>query len=542
MAKSLRLFDSWMFYKKKNNKMKKVISMVMLLLATGSAMAADLWNGVSSDKSWYDGSKDELYVYTAAQLKGLADLVNNDSVTFEGKTIYLMDDLDMGYNEWTPIGNRRWSPRTFMGTFDGCDHQIARLMVRSRESDNYYNLGYGFFGSVKEAEVRNLRLAIDILFQETSYSGSYLAGGLVASGSCNAKRIFADVNIQIYSDVNAQGLECGGVFGSVAGNLEEVSLKGAFTQYSQSWFPSLYIGSLARSCQSVQRCQSSFDINVRDVSQPFVAGLAYSCNSIFDAIYTGSISTNTYYQNGGFLYGIAAFADETLQNCIFAPTSLSLNGGVYQYPVAIGGGEKVLNCYYLSNYTYMNDGKGIPITQEQLQSGNAMSGFDTSVWEFNAGHYPGLIALKQLYDIFVPTTNGKISFRVKEGDAATIKVQADKDWRVLTVLLDGVDITSSLLNGSYTIEAVNENHEISVVYEQINSGVREAVTRQEPLVRIVDGHCVEIGNVVAGSCASLYDMDGKLLFSKRVRQGEILNLERGVYIMKVGGRSYKFAI
>ncbi|MBR1548354.1 MAG: hypothetical protein IJ637_06485 [Prevotella sp.] len=523
--------------------MKKEACVSLFLLACVSAMAADLWDGLSSDKSWYDGSKTELYVYTGAQLKGLADLVNNDSITFEGKTICLMDDIDMGYNEWIPIGNARiWNPRTFMGTFDGGEHKITRLMVRTRETDNFRNLGYGFFGSTKDAEVRNLSIDVDVNLREASPSGYYRVGGLVASGSCNAKHIFANVNIRIDSNVNAQELECGGVFGDVAGDLEDVLLEGGYMQYSQSWFSMLYIGSLAKNCQNIKRCKSSFSINMRDVSQPQIGGLAYWCNSISDAIYTGAISTNTYYQNGGMLKGIAVMADGVLQNCIFAPSSITLNGGVYQYPFAIGGGEKVLNCYYLSGYAYMNDGKGIPITLEQLQSGNALSDFNPSVWEFKAGNYPIITTLKQQFDISVPTANGKISFRVKEGDSATIRIQADREWKVLTVYVDGIDVTTNIQNGSYRFEEVKENHEINVVYEQLSNGIRVSESHDQPLLRVIEGNCVEISNVKTGSIAKLYDLDGRIILSRKVSSGEVMNLKHGTYILKVGNKSFKFSI
>ena len=76
-----------------------------------------------ADTSWYDGDESDttFYISTAAELAGLAKIVNDGTDTFEGKTVYLTNDIsladDSGYlRRWTSIGTY---DHPFMGSFSG---------------------------------------------------------------------------------------------------------------------------------------------------------------------------------------------------------------------------------------------------------------------------------------------------------------------------------------------------------------------------------------------------------------------------------------
>ena len=56
---------------------------------------AKTW-GDKADTSWYvHETESEYHIKTAEQLAGIAKLVNEGTVTFEGKTVYLDNDLDL---------------------------------------------------------------------------------------------------------------------------------------------------------------------------------------------------------------------------------------------------------------------------------------------------------------------------------------------------------------------------------------------------------------------------------------------------------------
>ena len=107
------------------------------LLGVSMYAAAETWDG-TIDTDWYTkaedgtGTADKPYeISTAAQLAGLAKLVNDGTAEFSGKTIKLVEDIDLDNREWTPIGNENenWDGYAFKGTFDGDGHTIRNLNV-----------------------------------------------------------------------------------------------------------------------------------------------------------------------------------------------------------------------------------------------------------------------------------------------------------------------------------------------------------------------------------------------------------------------------
>ena len=164
--------------------MKKRIGSLLLILALcftllpTAALAAEnsaaTWNG-TADTSWYTGheSETEYHITTAEQLAGLAQLVNDKtaSVSFEGKTIYLDNDLDLSGCQWTPIGNGSNFGRYFAGTFDGQYHKITNLHHHSTGDELIRN---GLFGVVSDGGTLKNLLVIDA--DIASNDGSLLAG------------------------------------------------------------------------------------------------------------------------------------------------------------------------------------------------------------------------------------------------------------------------------------------------------------------------------------------------------------------------------
>lgn len=117
---------------------------------TIEAKAAD-----AVDTSWYDNRTEgqtEFTITTAAQLRGLAELVNKNKDTFLGCKIKLGKDIDLNNEQWTPIGKAH----EFNGEFNGQGHTIYNLkeseIEDANEEANYIKAG--LFGNVEGISVK----------------------------------------------------------------------------------------------------------------------------------------------------------------------------------------------------------------------------------------------------------------------------------------------------------------------------------------------------------------------------------------------------
>lgn len=131
----------------------------------------EIWDG-SAEKPDTDPDDANTYLITTpAELAWVAEQVNSKTEYFEGKTILLMNDIDLSGSYWTPVGNVTDYPTvTFKGTFDGQNHIISNLTA----SDNA--AGYaaaGLFGSIL-GTVKNVTLK-DVNIRSTHYAGAVVA-------------------------------------------------------------------------------------------------------------------------------------------------------------------------------------------------------------------------------------------------------------------------------------------------------------------------------------------------------------------------------
>ena len=117
--------------------------------------AADAWDG-TVDTSWYKADQTSFEISNGKELAGLAAIVNGNASgitksNFEGKTITLTADIDLGNKEWTMIGTNNAS--AFRGTFDGNGKTISNLVLSAGVQNNAF-FGYTY-GQVKNFTIKS---------------------------------------------------------------------------------------------------------------------------------------------------------------------------------------------------------------------------------------------------------------------------------------------------------------------------------------------------------------------------------------------------
>jgi putative cell wall-binding protein len=150
------------------------------------------WDG-TADTSWYEGHEsDASYtLFDAADLAGVASLVNTSTADFEGKTLTLANNIDLAGEDWTPIGVPSQTYNVphlrFRGTFDGAGHTVGGLFINTTLTEADAAKSYqALFAVVDGATIKDLTVtgAVTVTGNFSTYVSwvTYVAG-IVARAS-----------------------------------------------------------------------------------------------------------------------------------------------------------------------------------------------------------------------------------------------------------------------------------------------------------------------------------------------------------------------
>ena len=133
---------------------------------------------VYEDGKVIGGQYDSIAINNVEEFKQFRDNVNNGN-SYENKYVYLTSDLNLGNEEWEPIGyleeenasmtNENNKP--FSGVFNGNGHEITGLKINST------NKVVGLFGIVKNGQIKNLGIGAGCTVKGSKYE-SILVGVL----------------------------------------------------------------------------------------------------------------------------------------------------------------------------------------------------------------------------------------------------------------------------------------------------------------------------------------------------------------------------
>ena len=159
---------------------------------------------------------------SASELAYIAKAVNSGSDEFKGKTIKLQNDLDLGTNEFAPIGDYQ-ANTPFSGTFDGQGHTIKGGVFKNLNGDGSTA---GLIGYMKNATVKEL--TIDGIKVESNHFAAAVVGLIHFEGGLtplnlisNVKVINADIRSAAFADGDKYdgGNKVGGIYGYSAYNI-----------------------------------------------------------------------------------------------------------------------------------------------------------------------------------------------------------------------------------------------------------------------------------------------------------------------------------
>ena len=105
----------------------------------------------------------DLVITTKEELFAFAESVNVDGNSYAGKLVVLGSDIDLGDEEWTPVGQTGGNgvATYFQGMFDGKGFTVKNLKITDNAYDEGANYGAGFFGFIDAADAQIVNLTID---------------------------------------------------------------------------------------------------------------------------------------------------------------------------------------------------------------------------------------------------------------------------------------------------------------------------------------------------------------------------------------------
>lgn len=262
-----------------------------------SARNADAWDGETVTQP---EQKDGVYqIGTPAELAWLAKSINDNTVSASAKAV-LTADIDLGYCEWTPIGQT--SGRAYRGSLDGQGHTVSGLYI-SKAGSGYAGLIGLAYGGTK---VSNLTVRGEIALADV---GKVSAGGVAADVSAGEfENCVSDVKITITGLTNSNA-NLGGFTGvASATSFTDCRFEGSITcQYTGSGYLgrgySSYSGGALGGFiglvkyTTLERCVNSGDVTVNKASGVGgIAGRIYASGDdetrLHECLNTGHISND----------------------------------------------------------------------------------------------------------------------------------------------------------------------------------------------------------------------------------------------------------
>lgn len=272
---------------------------------------------IEKDTSWFDyeNPKDTYKISTAAQLAGLASLVNENQVdrwkptrleNFEDTVFILTRDIKLK-GDWTPIGTGGASH--FAGTFDGDGHTISGLRIDS-------NSGYtGLFGYLT-GNVENLRVTGNV------NSGDEYCGAIAGYLSSQGKIINCTSDAKIKAKDKTGGIVGLNYGGTVEGCINSGKVSGTYKVggiVGENW------GGIITECGNTGTVKSS-KRGVATYGTGGIAGRSVSAESeVSKSFNCGTVESDT--EATGGVVGYTNAAGATIADCYNTGEIRILNKG-----------------------------------------------------------------------------------------------------------------------------------------------------------------------------------------------------------------------
>lgn len=143
------------------------------------------------------------------------------------------------------------------------------------------------------------------------------------------------------------------------------------------------------------------------------------------------------------------------------------------------------------------------------------------------------------YWLTVIVPNGNFAVNVTDLENVSLKITPDNGYSIHSISLDEKEIVHE--NGEIILPGFTHDSCLNIVFEDNQSSNTETIDATSSSVKVcVSGHTVFIDGVAPNDAVHIYDLSGSLIC---VTRNNTIDLPiSGIYILKIGNKSFKLAI
>ena len=322
---------------------------------------------IVSDVDWYSDTKMVYTITTAEQLAGLAALVN-EGASFDTKVVYLGADIDLGYYEWTPIGN---AEHPFTGTFDGRGHVISNLKINTESS--YLGLFGNVSGNISNFTIDNADIYVYDVYQYIGIACGYTTkdiknvkvdGYIDAENSSYVGGVVGYTTAQLFDLSSDTHIVASDYVGGIVGYASVATALYNNLHNTGDIVGSSYVSGIAGYISAtgtlyVEKCTNTGDVDgVHHVAGLFGYASGGSASIITDCLTSSDISAEYYVGAiGGEIVNVPIYSCSNDGSTISASSCFIENDAYYAYVGGyVGRGYSVEKCINNADIIYTSRG------------------------------------------------------------------------------------------------------------------------------------------------------------------------------------------
>ena len=132
---------------------------------------------------------------------------------------------------------------------------------------------------------------------------------------------------------------------------------------------------------------------------------------------------------------------------------------------------------------------------------------------------------------------GAVAFPIASGGNIELSLEPEAGWVIKSVYVNNVDMTSQVQNARLPLNNITADQSVAIVFEKKGTSATQTLTEEAEIS--ITNQTISI--VAHNESIGIYDLSGSLLHQS-ASTGTFAVPQSGIYIIKVGSRTYKVAL